>query len=176
MKVINFFGGPGCGKSTAASGLFYNMKKEWANAELVTEYAKDLVWSGSQHLLAEQVLVFAQQSHRLNRLKNKVDFAITDSPLLLSAFYIPKKYPESFKQLCFDFYNSYENINYFITRTHEYSSVGRLQNEEEADLISAQMKEFLNVNNIPYTEILAGDDIPQIIMQELLGKSASPLV
>lgn len=169
MKVINFFGGPGAGKSTAASGLFYNFKREWINAELVTEYAKDLVWSGSEHLLAEQVLVFAKQSHKLNRLKNKVDYAITDSPLLMSAFYSPKEYPESFRDLCFNFFNTYENINYFIVRSHKYSQVGRLQNESESDKIAIDMMNFLDQNNIPYKKLLAGDDIPGIIMEELLG-------
>lgn len=43
--VINFWGAPGSGKSTAAAELFVQMKKDGANIELTTEYAKDLVYS-----------------------------------------------------------------------------------------------------------------------------------
>ena len=44
MKVINLFGGPGCGKSTTAADLFARMKLRGLSVELVTEYAKDVVW------------------------------------------------------------------------------------------------------------------------------------
>ena len=36
--VINLIGGPGCGKSTVASGLFYALKKLQVNAELSLEW------------------------------------------------------------------------------------------------------------------------------------------
>ena len=46
-RVINLLGAPGAGKSTAAAGLFYRMKKEFLSVELVTEYAKDLIYPES---------------------------------------------------------------------------------------------------------------------------------
>ena len=47
MKVINLFAGPGTGKSTTAAGLFYKMKSKGYMVELVTEFAKDLVYQES---------------------------------------------------------------------------------------------------------------------------------
>ena len=44
MKVINLWGGPGCGKSTTAAGLFSIMKMRGHKVELVTEYAKELTY------------------------------------------------------------------------------------------------------------------------------------
>ncbi len=38
--AINFYGGPGTGKSSMAAAIFSNLKNEGINAELVTEYAK----------------------------------------------------------------------------------------------------------------------------------------
>ena len=38
VTVINFCGGPGSGKSTAAAGLFYNMKIAGYNVELTDEF------------------------------------------------------------------------------------------------------------------------------------------
>lgn len=169
MQVINFFGGPGAGKSTAASGLFYELKKRWFRAELVTEFAKELVWSGSSHMLSHQNFIFATQENRLARLEGQVDVAVSDSPLLLSAYYAPDHYQISFKQSVFDFFESYSNINIFVRRSHQYSAAGRLQNQEEADAISQTMEDFLLDNGIPYYAITASDASPRYLLHWLVN-------
>ena len=168
MRIINFFGGPGAGKSTAASGLYYEMKKHWMSSEYVQEYAKELVWSDSAHMLSEQNYIFAEQEHRLNRLRDKVAVAVADSPLLLSSFYAPKTYPDSFHQSVFDFFHTYENINIFVRRSHEYSLQGRIQNKEEADAISNEMERYLRNNGIAYWSITASDASPRRLLTWLI--------
>ncbi len=171
MKVINFFGGPSAGKSTAAAGLFYQMKKRWINAELITEFAKELVWSGSGHLLSHQNYVFAEQEHRLQRLLGQVDVAITDSPLLLSAFYAPTDYQLSFKACVFDFFDNYDNINILVRRSHEYSTAGRVQKDiRHADAIATAMEEFLSANGVPYYVITASDASPLYLLHWLVDQ------
>jgi ATP:corrinoid adenosyltransferase len=54
MKVINLWAGPGAGKSTTASGLFYLMKTADMQVELVTEYAKDMTWEGRHEVLQDR--------------------------------------------------------------------------------------------------------------------------
>ena len=44
MKIINFYGAPGTGKSTLACELFVYMKKHGYNVELASEYAKECVY------------------------------------------------------------------------------------------------------------------------------------
>ena len=166
MKVINFFGAPSSGKSTAAAGLFYIMKKEKYNTELVTEFAKDLVYEDNRVALSEQNYVFANQEYRLCKLKGKVDYAITDSPIVLSNIYA-KHYVKSFNSFCLDMFNSYENINIFIERNHEYSPVGRLHNEEEANNLAESIRKYLNYYRIDYHTFIAGDDTPNQIYKEL---------
>lgn len=168
MKVINYFGGPGAGKSTAASGLFYEMKKRWINAELVCEFAKELVWAKSQHMLSHQLYVFAEQEHRLNRLLNQVDVAVSDSPLLLSAFYAPDHYGLSFKQCVFDFFEQYDNINIFVRRSHAYAGEGRVQDEAEANELSDAMERFLQETGVPYYAITASDASPRYLLHWLV--------
>lgn len=43
---INFLGEPSAGKSTIAAGLYFLMKKRRYSVEIVTEYAKDLIYDG----------------------------------------------------------------------------------------------------------------------------------
>lgn len=45
---VNLYGGPGTGKSTGASYIFSKLKLAGVEAELVTEYAKDLVWEAQK--------------------------------------------------------------------------------------------------------------------------------
>ena len=171
MKTINIFGGPGAGKSTTASGLFYEMKKHWIEAEYVQEYAKELVWSDSTHMLSEQNYIFAEQEHRLNRLREKVAVAISDSPLLLSSFYAPSGYPSSFHQSVFDFFHTYDNVNILVKRSHEYSLKGRLQGQDDADYIAHEMEEYLRQNRIPFWSITASDASPRRLLTWLVEKN-----
>ena len=55
--IVNLFSGPGAGKSTTAAGLFYKLKKQGVNCELVTEYAKHVTWRGNFSTLKNQVYV-----------------------------------------------------------------------------------------------------------------------
>ena len=168
MKTVNFFGGPCAGKSTAAAGLFYEMKKHWIEAEYIQEYAKELVWSNSMHMLSEQNYIFAEQEHRLHRLNEKIEVAISDSPLLLSSFYAPQVYFDSFHQSVFDFFHMYDNLNIFVQRSHEYSLQGRLQDEKDADHIAQEMQLFLQNNGIPYWSITASNTSPHRLLRWLI--------
>jgi predicted ATPase len=60
LKVINLYGGPGTGKSTTAAALFALMKREGYNVELVTEFAKDLVWTERNKELGDQIYIFGK--------------------------------------------------------------------------------------------------------------------
>ena len=89
--VVNLFGTPGTGKSTAAAYIFSRLKMHGINVELVTEYVKDMVWEENKTCLNNQPYIFGQQSYRLSRCADKVDVIVTDSPLLLSILYNPDK-------------------------------------------------------------------------------------
>jgi hypothetical protein len=55
MKVINLWAGPGAGKSTTAAGLFL-MKLTGRRVELVTEYAKEVVYDQDPTRIKNQLL------------------------------------------------------------------------------------------------------------------------
>lgn len=164
MKVINLFGGPCFGKSTAAAGLFYLMKRHQYNAELVQEVAKHLVWAERYKSLDDQLYVFAKQNDRLHTLKGKVDYAISDSPLILSGLYMPAHYPASFAAMVLDIFNLYDNLNIVLRRIHPFQPEGRIHTEEQADAIGRRIVRYLDEHNIPYVTLDANAEAPEKIL------------
>ena len=87
MVVIDLYGSPSSGKSTCAAYVFSKLKTLGVKCELVTEFAKDLVWDGRIKALENPAFVFGNQFYKLSRLENEVDVAVVDSPLMLNVLY-----------------------------------------------------------------------------------------
>jgi hypothetical protein len=136
--VVNFFSGPGVGKSTMAAGVFYELKMAGIECELALEYAKDKVWEQSYAVLDNQLYITSKQYHRLKILNRKVQVIITDSPLLLGLYY-GKKDREEFKNLVISLHNEFESLNIFLERIYDYNLNGRIQTEEEAKEIDNEI-------------------------------------
>ncbi len=171
MKVINLFAGPGTGKSTTAAGLFFLMKHAGYNVELINEFAKQLVWQERHRTFSDQYYISAKQNHKLEVLRDKVDYVITDSPLPLSLVYAPKKYFGNFRNMLMEIFNSYDNINYFLNRTKPYNPIGRNQTEEEERGVVEQVNQMLKNNNISYYVVNADQQAPQVIYDHIAGFS-----
>ena len=63
-KIINLFGEPGVGKSALAAYIFYRLKVLGYNCELVTEFAKDMVYEKNENALSNQSYIFGQQMQK----------------------------------------------------------------------------------------------------------------
>ena len=173
MKVINLFGAPGAGKSTTAAGLFFKMKicKTIGSVELVTEFAKDLVYAGRfKELNNNQIYVTVKQYSRMERLRNKVDYIITDSPLILGAIYKPNNYFKSYDSLLNELHESFDSINIVINRVKEYKNYGRMQTEKESDEIALSIRRLLKYNEINYYVVDGNEDAPDTILNILLKR------
>ena len=178
-KIINLFGEPGAGKSALAAYIFYRLKIMGYNCELCTEFAKDMVYENNDNALGNQSYIFGQQMQKINRLKNNVDIIITDSPLFLCGLYTRNNdIANSFFNLVYDLFNSFDNYNYLLKRTHKYVHNGRLQNETEANELRDKLIASLRHYNVPYEEVLcsanpdqynnpAGDYIVSQIIKDL---------
>lgn len=166
MKVINLFGAPGSGKSTLRAGLFYEMKIAGYNVEEVTEYAKDMVWEERFNIFSDQIYILGKQNRRLLRLTDKVDYILTDSPILMGiAYMVDTPYDATLKQLIAEVFKSYDNFNVFINRTHEYQQIGRNQNEVEADEKAEQIKELMREFDVPFIEVNSSALTPAKLFQ-----------
>ncbi len=147
--VVNLFAGPGAGKTTCAWEIASELKKRGIVTEYVPEYAKELVWDENYIALANQEHIFAEQSHRINRLIGKVDVVVTDSPVLFNEIY-GKNNSADFKKRIWDEHNNHTNFNLFINRGKTFEKEGRLQNLEESKQIDSKIKKLLDDNSIYY--------------------------
>jgi hypothetical protein len=169
MIVINLFAPPGTGKSTGAAYIYAQLKLKGINAELITEFAKDKVWEENKEVFKNQAYIFGKQSFKMSRCKNKVDVIITDSPLLLSAFYNNDKVlGETFNQTVVNVFNSYTNMNYLLSRTKPYNPIGRLQTEAESDAMRQPMIDFLNRYHVCYAETTGDVNGYEKIVDEII--------
>lgn len=165
MKVINLFGAPGSGKSTLRAGLFYEMKLAGYNVEEVTEYAKDMVWEERFNIFSDQIYILGKQNRRLLRLTNKVGFALTDSPILMGITYmVNTPYDATLRRLIAEVFKSYDNLNIFINRNHEYQEIGRNQTADESDLLAGQIKDLLIEFDIPFIEVNSNEITPKKLL------------
>ena len=115
MIVVNLFGGPGSGKSTTRAGLFYLMKLAGMKVEEAPEWIKHKVYEEDPYPFKDQLYTLAKQNKQVRELDGKVDWCVTDSPILLSLIYGEGK-TETFKKLVHETYDSYDNINIFIDK------------------------------------------------------------
>jgi tRNA uridine 5-carbamoylmethylation protein Kti12 len=156
-KVINFFGGPGIGKSTTAAGLFYLMKRAGYKVELVTEFAKELTYENRTNILQEdQLFILAEQNRRMARLHGDVDYIITDSPLFLSIVYgrLFGNPNEALENVTLALIDKYENINIVLERNikeHPYQQYGRDQDLEASENIDSKIESLLVEADFDFT-------------------------
>ncbi len=168
--VVNFFAGSGTGKTTLATDIFSRLKRASIETELALEFAKELVWEENLSI-KNQIFVFGHQLHRIQRLIDKVDVIITDSPLLLSIIYKPEYLSQTFDKLVIEVFNSYNNLNYFIERSHEFNPNGRVEKTlEEAIIKDNQIKKLLVNNNIEYESVLSEEEYIQNIVVDIVDK------
>lgn len=141
---VNIFGGPGAGKSTTAAGVFHHLKAQGVNAELVPEFAKDLVWEGRAETLSNQVYVTARQYHMIKKLDEKADVVITDSPVLLGIVYaedMPKCYDETLFW-CHQ-QSSTPGLNFFVQRSESFETQGRRHDHDTSKLLDCKIADVL---------------------------------
>ncbi len=177
-KIINFFGGPGIGKSTQASGLFTEMKRNHMSVEYTYEFPKEVAWEGNISQLKDQFFITANQHRNISRLYGKVEYIIVDSPIILGCFYEQRYgegYPASFYGMTglsgflWKLFKQYENINILLNRNNEtYDPNGRIQDLQEAQEIDKDIRETLLINNVSFTEFSVGPNTPLEIYRYLI--------
>ena len=151
--VVNFYGGPSCGKTTAALELTAALKKAGYNVEYVSEFAKDLVLENKSDLLKDQKYVTDGQYNRLDRIRNSADVIVTDSPVLLGLVYgkyngISDEYAKKIRS----YYDSFDNFNMFVERPKNatFQTEGRVHDESQSVKLDGEIKDMLGEQKVFY--------------------------
>lgn len=150
--VINLYGGSGIGKSTIAALLFAQMKMLRMNVELVREYVKLWAWTGKKVRPADQIYLLGKQSAYESLLYGKVDYIVTDSPVMLAGAYAEwhsgeaGRYVTNAARGYYDVSRSdhgVKHLNYVLARGAYFDTCGRYETREEAEQFDEFLKEYL---------------------------------
>ena len=168
--IINFFGGPGAGKSTLATAVFAWMKTLGLNCEYVPEYAKELSYAGDMKTVSNQFFVSAMQHQRVYNIYDKVDYIVTDSPLISGIVY-DEKGLYNLPPLLAEIFHGWENVNFMIRRESgdQYTTAGRHHSETEARMLDVKIEQMLIAYYVDYVVINTGSlEMIKEILQEKL--------
>lgn len=171
--VVNLHGGPGTGKSTTAALVFAKLKQQGVNAELVTEFAKDLAWE-DRSVIRCRPFVFGEQLWRIERLLGHVDVVVTDSPLLMDLVY-SDHYGPHWVEVVVAEHRKLDTLDIFINRdteAHPYNPKGRWQSLADALELDFDIRDLLIARAPDYHTIQVGDaDTVIRLIQARLGAS-----
>lgn len=164
-KIINLFGGPGIGKSTLSTELFFNFKRLGYRTEIVREYVKEWAWADRKIGPFDQFFITAKQAQLESTLYGKVDYIITDSPLLMGCFYENFYHEDSIAQpTALKLMQRAERMgnefhNFVLSRNKKYDTEGRYESEEQARTIDSFICKSLDSLGINYTKIDLPDEV-----------------
>lgn len=179
-KIINLFGGPGIGKSSIAAGLTYKLKKKHISCDNPYEFPKLLAWDNNGEAVKDQLYVLANQHRGITKSWGKVDYIISDSPILLSLIYrnyygsensYPQRlYGESFDIMVLDTFNQYDNTNIVLERSEEghHNEKERYQTLNMSKDLDSTIEKTLLKYNIPYHTVKVDDDTLNNILKIIL--------
>lgn len=182
-RIICLYGGPGLGKSTCCAGLFYKLKTMHYECEMNREYIKDWIWEGRPPIDGDQSYFFAKMARKERIfMANKLNFIITDSPLILTHYYglMYDKFEQKFNtslsmlrnhhQICKE--NGYKVDHFLLKRVKPYSELGRNQKEDRAREIDVEIEKLLNDFGVQYQEVDCDENCVDSILhyyEDLIG-------
>jgi thymidylate kinase len=163
MMRVNFYGGPGVGKSTLAAMTYSWLRQHGHSAELVQEWVKNWAYLSREIKSFDYVYTFASQLHLEDRLLQAgVKWIVTDSPIYLQCMYAlrhKQKAANELWRIAKRFEGSYPSINFYVARSPfvVYEQAGRYEDLNQAlemdDFIVTCLYEW----HIPFTHVLTGE-------------------
>lgn len=150
--IINLYGGPGAGKSTAAAYLYYLLKCQGESVELVREYVKNWAWDNRAFNVYDELYFLGKQVRHESMLFGKVNYIVTDAPVLMTAYYASiycsAGFAQGVEQAALAFYkqakdDGHNHVHVYLNRNLPYKAEGRYQTEDQAIQVDEGVKKML---------------------------------
>jgi len=157
-KVINFYGGPGIGKSTSAAYLYYLLKCSEKDVDLVREYVKEWAWEDRVIGPYDQLYFLGKQIRKESCLYGLTEYIVTDSPIYNNIIYgqlcCSENLQKGINELTHRFYQEckekdVEHLHIMLNRSKPYQPSGRYHTEAEARKIDQMLIDLFG-DNIPF--------------------------
>lgn len=157
MIKINLYGSPSSGKSTLAGLIFGQMKSLRYNVGFTQEYAKELVYQGIDMrniTEADRIIILGEQFRREKMFDGKVGYMVTDSPMLLTAYYHEKNNSEySYAKDIVLRHLKEDEYHFWLEPINHFEKEGRSHNEKESLEINKELKKYLKESGIKLISI-----------------------
>jgi nicotinamide riboside kinase len=177
IRRINFFAGPGAGKSTLAAKVFAEMKVRGHDVEHISEFVKTMAHEGHFPESYDQFYIMGQQLHREDVALRHVDMIVTDSPILLGAAYAQFYNFDAHEHLIAisEFFDEdFPALNFFIERTVKYDPKGRFQESSQVEAVDVALRRIMNSAPVEYEVVRVDqfDAIMEKIEEAIQGKDS----
>jgi adenylate kinase family enzyme len=166
FRRINFWGGPGAGKTSMASLLYGKMKAKGYKVHFSEESVNSWIYQGRVPPEGyDDLLLFAQQIHAeevcLNPRKAgakrpraaAADYIVTDCPPLMCCVYNQRRqvpYHDHLVKIALYYEEEYPSLNIFVERSASYDKRGRFHTRQEAKAIDRVMLQWLDQHRLEY--------------------------
>lgn len=174
QRVINFFAGPGAGKTAMMLGTAAKLKFMEMNVEIAPEYAKVGEWEGrTGKIRSDQGYIAAKQNFRQHILAGEVQIIVSDGPILLGHIYgkLNPSTPPEFYPYLDALFNRFDNLNFFVQRSTEegkrYMQKGRSQNRPEAEQKDNEVHQMLIDKGITFHYVKWGEEHIHKVIQKM---------
>ncbi len=151
IRRINFYGGPGAGKSTLAHHVTTIFKKRGCRAEMAREFVKHWTYYNRVPTAWDQVHIFGQQIQEESiLLENGIDYVIAECPLVLGAWYAESLDHElgmNLLKLARQFDEEFPAIHIYLDRGNlEFDPVGRfsVHSTEKIEAMDSSLYKFVS--------------------------------
>jgi hypothetical protein len=158
-KVINLLAGPGAGKTTTAWKLASLMRDKGLDVEITGEHLKTVIRANQDRSEIWQAIHYGKQLQLEAQFYGKVDYIISDSPLILFPVYQQKNFghrnieTQVLHDLLVARSMGIDHVNFYLNRRSKYDDRGRAETEEEAVDVDLKLRQYLAYLNTEIVDV-----------------------